>query len=132
MKPQELSEPMRAVLGMLDSQGAVPVYQLHIQLYDLTTHVTRRSADASLSRTLRRLEKRGLISRNGDTVVITQCGRWAIHPEEYQQFLEQFRQSVGEAVKQAIAECPELQQANREAIESEARWQEIFKANGWR
>lgn len=117
---------------MLDSQTAKTVHELHIQLYDSTAHVTRRSADASLSRTLRRLEKRGLISRNGDTVVITQSGRWAIHPEEYQQFLEQIRQSAAEAVKRAIAECPELQKANREAIESEARWQEIFKANGWR
>lgn len=132
MNKKDLSEQMRRVLGRLDSQGAMPVHQLHIQLYDAVAHPNRRVCAASLCRTIRRLEARGLLFSEGEMLAITQSGRRTLHPEEYRSALEQAKQSVREAVKRAIAECPELQQAIREASESEARWQEIFKANGWR
>lgn len=107
------------------------VHPLYAQLYDLSHNRNRRSFDASLSRTIHRLEQRGLISRDGDTIVMTQYGRWAIHPEGFQMFLDQMRQSIREAVDQAAAESPELQKAKREVEALEGTWKEIFKSNGW-
>lgn len=70
---------------------------------------------ASMSRTVRRLERRGLIACGGGTIVITQVGRFRIHPEQFEAVLNDLRESVRQAVAQAWAQYNESQKPNAEA-----------------
>jgi len=78
---------MQQVLRFLDSEGSMTARQLNDRLYDLTSPQSRRVFGASMSRTIRRLERRGLIFFENGTIVITQVGRFRIHPEQFEAML---------------------------------------------
>jgi len=109
-----LSARMLAVLRLLDLES-LTAHQLNDRLYRPTSPQSRRVFAASMSRTTRRLERRGLISCEGGTIVITQYGRFMLHSEMQQAMLNDLRESVRQAVAQAWAEYEESQKPNAEA-----------------
>lgn len=109
-----LSAQMRAVLRLLDCES-LTARQLNDRLYPLTSPQTRRVFAASMSRTIRRLERRGLIFCEAGTMAITQCGRFRLHPEMQEAMLNDLRESVRKAVAEAWAQYNESQKPNDEA-----------------
>lgn len=123
-----LSVQMQAVLQLLESEN-LTARQLNDRLYDVTSAKSRRVFSASMSRTIRRMERRGLLFRHDGMVAIRQSGRWALHPEEYQSLLEQSGQAAREEVARTFAESPEIQELLRWAAEVQASW-DRWKSKG--
>ncbi len=121
---------MEKVLRHLDHEGAMSGRQLYSHIYDPIVHGNRRIFAASISRTIRRLELRGLIKRTDVGVDITQSGRWALHPEEKKSFSEGIAQAVQRAVAQGAAESPEYQRLLQWSAEVEASWARLRKSKG--
>ena len=109
MNSHDLSEQMRAALHLLDTESPVPLCQLYQHLYEATRHQPRRAFAASLSRTLRRMERRGLITREDRTVAITQQGRFTLHPEMREAMLTEAREIGRKAFEQAWSEIKKSQ-----------------------
>lgn len=124
-----VSAQMQAVLQLLESEN-LTVRQINDRLYDVTSPESRRVFSASTSRTIRRMERRGLLFRHDEVVAITQSGRWTLHPEEYQSALEQSGQDVREAVRQTLKDSPEIQELLRWAAEVQASWERWKKPKG--
>jgi hypothetical protein len=103
-----LSAQMLAVLRLLDLERLTP-RQLNDRLFNSTPHQSRRVFAASMSRTVRRLEQRGLIFRGNGAIVITQHGEFTLHPEILQGMLDDLRTSVRQAVAEAWAEYQQSQ-----------------------
>lgn len=110
-----LSGQMREVLGLLDHQSPMTARQLNDCLYKLNSSRNRRVLAASMSRTIRRLERRRLISCEGGSIAITQYGRFMLHSEMQQAMLNDLRASVRQAVAQAWTQYDESQKPNAEA-----------------
>jgi hypothetical protein len=109
-----LSHQMREVLGLLDRQSPVTARQLNDYMHHLKAAGSRRVVAASVSRTVRRLRQRGLISCEGTAIAITQAGRSKLYHEIQEAMLVQIRKSVRQAVAQAWAEYEESQKAAAE------------------
>jgi len=69
-----LSDQMREVLGFLDRQNPMTARQLNDYMHHLKAPGSRRVVAASVSRTVRQLRRRGLISCEGSTIAITESG----------------------------------------------------------
>ena len=106
-----LSDQMREVLGLLDRQSPMTARQLNDHIHRLKAPGSRRVVAASVSRTLHRLRRRGLIFCEGRAIVITESGRSSLQ----EAMLTDLRKSVRLAVAQAFAEYEESQKANAEA-----------------
>ena len=100
------SDRMIAVLRLLDREN-LTTRQLNDRLFDRSLPHSRRVFAASMSRTLRRLARRGLIFRGGGMNVISQSGRFKVHPEMHEAMLNEFREAVRQAIKQARLEGKE-------------------------
>lgn len=109
-----LSDQMREVLGLLDRQSPMTARQLNRYMYALRPHRSRRVFAASISRTVRRLGRRGLISREGSTIAITQTGMFRLHPEMLEEMLTELGKSVRQAVAEAWASYEQSQKPNAE------------------
>lgn len=109
-----LSARMLAVLRLLDCES-LTARQLNDRLYRPDSAQSRRAFAASMSRTTRRLARRGLIHCEGGTMAITRSGRLGLHPEMLQAMLEQLGETVRQAVAQAWVESEESQKLNAEA-----------------
>ena len=129
MNTKTLSAQMQAVLQLLESEN-LTARQINDRLYDLTSSQSRRVFSASMSRTIRRMERRGLLSRHDEMVTITQSGRWTLHPEEYQSALEQSGKDARAAVRRTLNESPEIQELLRWAAEVQASWERWKKSKG--
>jgi hypothetical protein len=103
MTPKTLSAQMQAVLQLLDSES-LTARQLNNRLYDMTSSQSRRVFAASMSRTLRRMEQRGLISCEDGTISIRSHGWYTLHPEKLQTMLEEISTGIRESVRKAVAE----------------------------
>jgi DNA-binding PadR family transcriptional regulator len=114
MNTKTLSAQMLDVLRLLDRESPTTARQLNDRLYDLTSPQSRRVFAASMSRTLRRLERRELIFFEGGTIAITQYGRFTLRPEMQEAMLNDLRESVRRAVAEAWAEYVESQKPNAE------------------
>jgi hypothetical protein len=100
-----LSAQMFAVLRLLDREN-LTTRQLNDRLFDPTSPQSRRVFAASMSRTLRRLARRVLIFREGGMNVISQCGRYKVHPEMHEAMLNDIFESVRQAIEQARIDQP--------------------------
>jgi hypothetical protein len=99
-KQSLLSSQMLAVLRLLDCEN-LTTRELNDRLFDPTSLQNRRIFAASMSRTLRRLARRGLIFRGGGMNVISQSGRFKVHPEMHEAMLNEIRESVQQAIERA-------------------------------
>ena len=111
MNTKNISAQMLAVLRLLDCES-LTVRQLNDRLYRLTSPQSRRVFAASMSRTIRRMERRGLISCEDGTISITSHGWYSLHPEKLQAMLEESSTGIRESVRKAVAELlamPEYQ-----------------------
>ena len=106
-----LSDQMREALGLLDQQGPMTARQLNDFMHHLKAAGSRRVIAASVSRTVRRLRRRGLILCEGSALAITESGRSGLR----EAMLTDLRKSIRQAVAQAFAEYEESQKANAEA-----------------
>lgn len=109
-----LSGQMREVLGFLDRQSPMTARQLNDYMVHLKAPGSRRVVAASVSRTVRRLRRRGLISCEGSPIAITESGRSRLYREMQEAMLTDLRKSVRQAVAEAWAEYEESQKANAE------------------
>ena len=109
-----LSSQMQEVLRLLDREGSMTARQLNDSLYQPASPQSRRVFAASMSRTIRRLDRRGLISCERGAIVITQVGRFRIHPDQFEAMLTALRESVRQAVAQAWIEYRESNKASTE------------------
>jgi hypothetical protein len=100
-----LSAQMLEVLRSLDREN-LTTRQLSDRLFDPVSRQNRRVFEASMSRTLRRLARRGLIFRGGGMNVISQSGRFKVHPEMHEAMLNEIRESVRQAIEQARIDQP--------------------------
>src|ERR1700722_6856738 len=91
---------MLAVLRLLDWEN-LTTRQINDRLFDPASAQSRRVFAASMSRTVRRLARRGLIVCVRGTAVITQIGRYRVHPEMYEAMLNELRESIRQATEQA-------------------------------
>jgi DNA-binding PadR family transcriptional regulator len=105
-----LSDQMREVLELLDRQGPMTARQLNDHMHQLKVAGSRRVVAASVSRTVRRLRRRGLVSCEGSTIAITESGRSSLQ----EAMLTDLRKAVRQAVAQAWAEYEESQRATIE------------------
>lgn len=110
-----LSDQMREVLGLLDRQSPMTARQLNDYAHHLKAPASRRVVAASVSRTVRRLRRRGLVSCEGSSIVITEYGRSRLYREMQEAMLTDLRESVRQAVSQAWTQCEESQKSNAEA-----------------
>jgi len=99
---------MQAALQFLDSES-LTARQLNDRLYDLTSSQSRRVFAASMSRTIRCMERHGLISCENGTISITSHGWYTLHPEMLEAMLAERRESIRQAVAQAWAEYQQSQ-----------------------
>lgn len=81
MNKENVSDQMTAALGLVDREGPTPLCQMYIRLYDPSRHRNRRVFAASLARTIRRMERHKLVTRQNRMIEITQHGRFTLHPE---------------------------------------------------
>jgi len=95
-----------AVLRLLDCEN-LTTRQINDRLFDPSSRQSRRVFAASMSRTLRRMTRRGLIFRGGGRNVISQAGRFKVHPEMHEAMLNKIPESVQQAVEQARLEAEE-------------------------
>ena len=112
MNAKTLSAQMLVVLRLLDCES-LTARQLNDRLYQPTSPQSRRVLAASTSRTLRRLERRRLISCEGGTNVITQHGRFTLHPEMHEAMLDELRECVRLAVARAWTDYQQSQDSKR-------------------
>src|ERR1035437_5908899 len=108
MNTKTLSAQMLAILRLLDCES-LTARQLNYRLYQPTSPPSRRVFAASMSRTIRRLRRRGIIFCDGGTIAITQFGRLTLHPEVQQAMLNDLRESIRAACKQAWVEYQQSQ-----------------------
>jgi hypothetical protein len=108
MKTKTTSPQMLVVLRLLDCESLTP-RQLNDRLYDPTSSRSRRVFAASMSRTLRRMKQRGLITCEGGTIAITSHGWYTLHPEKLEEMLTAVRECARQAAAQAWAEYNESQ-----------------------
>jgi hypothetical protein len=130
MNNKTLSAQMQAVLQLLESEN-LTARQINDRLYAVTSSASRRVFSASTSRTIRRMERRGLLLRHDEMVAITQSGRWTLHPEEYQSALEQSGQDARETVRRTLKDSPEIHELLRWAAEVQASWERWKKSKGY-
>lgn len=95
-----VSAQMLAALRLLDCE-CLTARQLNDRLYQPISGQSRRVFAASMSRTIRRLKRRGLISCESGTIAITQSGWITIHPDQFEATLTSLRESVRQAVAEA-------------------------------
>lgn len=115
MNTKTTSPQMLAALRLLDCEGSMTARQLNDRLYGQTSPHDRRVFAASMSRTVRRLERRGLISCEDGMIAITEYGWITIHPEQIEAISAAVRECVRQTVAQAWAEYEESQKPNAEA-----------------
>ena len=114
-----LSDQMREVLGLLDRRSPMTARLLNDYMLHLKEPGSRRVVAASVSRTVRRLRRRGIISCEGSTIAITESGRSRLYHEMQEAMLTELRKSVRQAVAEAWAEYEESQKP-KEAVRHDA------------
>lgn len=102
-----LSPQMKAILELLEQDGPMAARQVNDRLYQPRSGQNRRAFAASMSRTLRRMEDRGLIVRDNEMIIATGAGLLRIHPEEFEVIIEQIREAVRQGVDEAFAQLRE-------------------------
>jgi predicted transcriptional regulator len=111
MNTKTTSPQMLAALRLLDCEGSMTARQLNDRLYGQTSAPDRRVFAASMARSIRRLERRGLVVCEKGTIAITHSGWIAIHPEQVEAMLTSLRESVRQTVAQAWREFQQSQDA---------------------
>jgi predicted transcriptional regulator len=93
-----LSPQMATILRLLNSQGPMKVHEVSHHLWQSGVSQNRRAFSASMSRTILRMERRGLIVREDASIMITEVGIFRIAPAQFERMLEKQRQDVQEAL----------------------------------
>jgi hypothetical protein len=109
-----LSAQMLAVLRLLDCES-LTARQLDDRLYRPDSPQSRRAFAASMSRTIRRMLQRRLISCEGGLLSIAQSGTFRLHPEILQPTIDELAEAIRQAVAQAFASYEKSQKPNAEA-----------------
>lgn len=107
-----ISVQMEWVLELLEGEGSMTPRQINNRLYQLCPGRDRRVVAASMARTLRRLEVRGLIERDGRSIAITRDGcrlRSDMQEAVVMQIVEAFRAGAAAGVAAAFREYRESQ-----------------------
>lgn len=98
-KQPPLSPQMSRVLRLVEFESPTP-RQLNDRLYDPTLSRSRRVFAASMSRTIRRMKRRGLITCEGGTIAITEHTRSTLRSERLKAMLAEAREIGKKAARQ--------------------------------
>ena len=112
MNTETPSRQMLSVLQVLEGESSLTARQLNNRLYQPNSSQSRRAFAASMSRTVRRMERRQLLSSEGGTVAITEHGMFTLHPERLDALLQEISIAARESAQKAVAELltmPEYQ-----------------------
>jgi hypothetical protein len=107
VKEPSLSKPMLSVLRLLACEGPMTPRKLNDRLYQTSPQrlpQSRRVFAASMSRTIRRMERRQLVFSEGGTIAIAEHGTFTLHPESLEAMLTDLRENIRRAVAQAWSE----------------------------
>ena len=104
-----VSAQMQAVLLLLEHEGPVDMRYINNRLYEPAARGNRRAFAASMSRAVRRMQKRGLIVREGQKIKVTDVGIYRVHPEQFEAMLEEIRAAVRRSFSKAWSQAGEQQ-----------------------